>query len=82
MSETSRILDETVIRPATGCGPNAGGAFSQEDDHHPSAGWGASKSVASDRRERRPNRARDHRNLSRVEQDLSRRLGAFWGKTR
>nr|WP_051073861.1 FdhF/YdeP family oxidoreductase [Mycobacterium sp. JS623] len=29
-----------------GRGPNAGGEFSQEDYHHPSAGWGAARSVA------------------------------------
>ncbi|WP_040538739.1 FdhF/YdeP family oxidoreductase [Mycolicibacterium tusciae] len=28
-----------------GRGPNRGGAFSQEDDHAPSAGWGAARSV-------------------------------------
>jgi molybdopterin-dependent oxidoreductase alpha subunit len=28
-----------------GRGPNAGGEFSQEDYHHPSAGWGAARSV-------------------------------------
>jgi molybdopterin-dependent oxidoreductase alpha subunit len=33
-------------RPAAGRGPNAGGDFSQEDYHHPSAGWGAARSVA------------------------------------
>ncbi|AGZ43816.1 FdhF/YdeP family oxidoreductase [Actinoplanes friuliensis] len=31
--------------PATGRGPNRGGDFSQRDDHHPSAGWGAARSV-------------------------------------
>jgi molybdopterin-dependent oxidoreductase alpha subunit len=31
--------------PATGCGPNAPGRFSQEDYHHPAAAWGATKSV-------------------------------------
>jgi molybdopterin-dependent oxidoreductase alpha subunit len=44
MRETSRT-GEPVIRPAMGCGPNAGGAFSQHDYHHPSAGWGAAKNV-------------------------------------
>jgi molybdopterin-dependent oxidoreductase alpha subunit len=34
-----------AIHPTKGYGPNAGGAFSQEDDHHPSAGWGAAMSV-------------------------------------
>ena len=32
--------------PAVGRGPNAGGDFSQQDYHHPSAGWGAARSVA------------------------------------
>ena len=31
--------------PAKGCGPNAGGPCSQEDYHHPAAGWGAALSV-------------------------------------
>src|SRR5471030_24025 len=31
--------------PAAGCGPNAGGRFSQNDYHHPAAAWGAAKSV-------------------------------------
>ena len=44
MSEASH---KSRIRPATGCGPNAGGAFSQEDYHHPAAGWGAAKSVGA-----------------------------------
>ncbi|MBX3166634.1 MAG: FdhF/YdeP family oxidoreductase [Candidatus Eremiobacteraeota bacterium] len=30
---------------AKGCGPNAGGAFSQQDYEHPAAGWGAAVSV-------------------------------------
>ena len=30
---------------AVGFGPNAGGTFSQENYHHPAAGWGAAKSV-------------------------------------
>ena len=33
-------------RPAVGRGPNVGGEFSQEDYHHPAAGWGAARSVA------------------------------------
>jgi molybdopterin-dependent oxidoreductase alpha subunit len=33
-------------RPAVGRGPNAGGEFSQQDYHHPAAGWGAARSVA------------------------------------
>jgi molybdopterin-dependent oxidoreductase alpha subunit len=32
-------------RPAAGRGPNAGAEFSQEDYHHPAAGWGAARSV-------------------------------------
>ena len=32
-------------KPAAGYGPNAGGPFSQEDYHHPAAGWGAAMSV-------------------------------------
>ena len=31
--------------PAIGFGPNAGGKFSQENYHHPAAGWGAANSV-------------------------------------
>lgn len=31
--------------PATGRGPSRGGAFSRRDDDHPSAGWGATRSV-------------------------------------
>ena len=30
---------------AVGFGPNAGGTFSQENYHHPAAGWGAAMSV-------------------------------------
>ena len=44
MSETSRT-GEPAVRPATGCGPNAGGEFSQHDYDHPSAGWGAALNV-------------------------------------
>jgi molybdopterin-dependent oxidoreductase alpha subunit len=33
-------------RPAVGRGPNAGGEYSQQDYHHPAAGWGAARSVA------------------------------------
>jgi hypothetical protein len=35
----------TAPIPAVGFGPNAGGEFSQENYHHPAAGWGAAKSV-------------------------------------
>jgi molybdopterin-dependent oxidoreductase alpha subunit len=31
--------------PAVGFGPNTDGGFSQQDYHHPAAGWGAAKSV-------------------------------------
>jgi molybdopterin-dependent oxidoreductase alpha subunit len=37
---------ETEVKPATGFGPNSGDAFSQEDYHHPTAGWGAAMGVA------------------------------------
>ena len=40
-----RIRQDNVTSPAVGCGPNAGGAFSQEDYHHPAAAWGAAISV-------------------------------------
>src|SRR5882724_9012387 len=33
-------------KPAIGFGPNRGGSFSQEDYHHPAAGWGAAISVS------------------------------------
>src|ERR1700756_323670 len=33
-------------RPAIGFGPNRGGDFSQNDYHHPAAGWGAAISVS------------------------------------
>ncbi len=45
MPESDRIPDLHVTPPAIGCGPNAGGAFSQEDYHHPAAAWGAAISV-------------------------------------
>ena len=41
-----RALESDEPKPAVGFGPNAGGAFSQEDYHHPAAGWGAAKSVS------------------------------------
>ena len=40
-----RPIDKPAIRPATGSGPNAGGAFSQHDYDHPAAGWGAAINV-------------------------------------
>ena len=39
--------DGRPIEPAIGYGPNRGGKFSQEDYHHPAAGWGAALSVAN-----------------------------------
>ncbi|MDG3004341.1 FdhF/YdeP family oxidoreductase [Paludisphaera mucosa] len=45
MSDEDRRPEETPTTPAVGFGPNAGGAFSQEDYHHPAAGWGAAISV-------------------------------------
>src|ERR1700721_1782474 len=33
------------LAAAVGFGPNASGAFSQENYHHPAAGWGAAMSV-------------------------------------
>jgi molybdopterin-dependent oxidoreductase alpha subunit len=49
--DTAPIADDLLGqgepgRPAVGRGPNAGGEFSQEDYHHPAAGWGAARSVA------------------------------------
>jgi molybdopterin-dependent oxidoreductase alpha subunit len=46
MSESERASDLEETKPAVGLGPNAGGAFSQEDYDHPAAGWGAAKSVS------------------------------------
>lgn len=43
MSDTT---EKASPLPAKGFGPNTGGAFSQEDYHHPAAGWGAAVSVA------------------------------------
>jgi molybdopterin-dependent oxidoreductase alpha subunit len=43
-SESDKTREEDSSR-ADGCGPNAGGPFSQKDYHHPAAAWGASKSV-------------------------------------
>lgn len=42
----SKPVTQTVVQPATGFGPNTGGVFSQEDYHHPAAGWGAALSVS------------------------------------
>jgi molybdopterin-dependent oxidoreductase alpha subunit len=49
--DTAPIADDLLGqgepgRPAVGRGPNAGGEFSQDDYHHPAAGWGAARSVA------------------------------------
>ena len=44
MAEENRV-GESPAGPAKGCGPNAGGAFSQEDYEHPAAGWGAALSA-------------------------------------
>jgi molybdopterin-dependent oxidoreductase alpha subunit len=49
MSANYKPSDEqkpTEIKPAIGFGPNSGGPFSQEDYHHPAAGWGAAMSVS------------------------------------
>src|SRR5437016_4448328 len=46
MSESGRASESEDPKPAVGFGPNAGGGFSQEDYHHPAAGWGAAKSVS------------------------------------
>jgi hypothetical protein len=48
MSETDNNgtpHDGSQPEAATGCGPNAGGRFSQKDYHHAAAAWGAAKSV-------------------------------------
>ncbi len=45
MSDTQPNPDDHTVRPAVGFGPNLGGKFSQEDYHHPAAGWGAAISV-------------------------------------
>jgi molybdopterin-dependent oxidoreductase alpha subunit len=45
MSDNESSNEATQPRPAVGFGPNHGGEFSQKDYHHPSAGWGAAKSV-------------------------------------
>ncbi|HEY1787635.1 MAG TPA: FdhF/YdeP family oxidoreductase [Verrucomicrobiae bacterium] len=39
-------MSETSVKPAAGFGPDANGSFSQEDYHHPAAGWGAAMSVS------------------------------------
>ena len=47
MPETPSIDDSDQTQPAVGFGPNTGGAFSQEDYHHPAAAWGAAISVST-----------------------------------
>jgi molybdopterin-dependent oxidoreductase alpha subunit len=45
---TGIVSDQTDgAKPAMGFGPNRGGNFSQEDYHHPAAGWGAAISVSN-----------------------------------
>ena len=44
-NKDSHTDDERPVEPAVGCGPNAGGEFSQHDYTHPAAAWGAAKSV-------------------------------------
>jgi hypothetical protein len=39
---------ERRTQPGVGLGPKAGGAFSQEDYHHPAAAWGAAISVSKE----------------------------------
>ena len=41
----SQAFEKSRPVPAAGFGPNAGGEFSQENYHHPAAGWGAANSV-------------------------------------
>ncbi len=38
-------LAAPVAAPRGGDGPKARGRWSQKDDHHPAAGWGAAKAV-------------------------------------
>ena len=42
----SKQVAEIAVKPATGFGPDTNGTFSQEDYHHPAAGWGAAMSVS------------------------------------
>jgi molybdopterin-dependent oxidoreductase alpha subunit len=46
MTENPSTHGSDPTQPAIGFGPNAGGAFSQEDYHHPAAAWGAAISVS------------------------------------
>ncbi|WP_165227044.1 FdhF/YdeP family oxidoreductase [Aquisphaera insulae] len=45
MPDTEPEADGRRTEPAIGYGPNRGGKFSQQDYHHPAAGWGAAVSV-------------------------------------
>jgi molybdopterin-dependent oxidoreductase alpha subunit len=46
MPTNSGSDQSSEAKPAIGFGPNRGGGFSQEDYHHPAAGWGAAISVS------------------------------------
>ena len=46
MLESEDTRESNEPKPAVGFGPNREGAFSQEDYHHPAAGWGAAKNVS------------------------------------
>ena len=46
MSTNTGSNQTNGAQPAIGFGPNRGGNFSQEDYHHPAAGWGAAISVS------------------------------------
>src|ERR1700741_4400946 len=46
MSINTGSNESNGAEPAIGFGPNRGGDFSQEDSHHPAAGWGAAISVS------------------------------------
>ncbi|HUA65356.1 MAG TPA: FdhF/YdeP family oxidoreductase [Alphaproteobacteria bacterium] len=44
--KATKEKDGVFVKPATGFGPSTNGVFSQEDYHHPAAGWGAAMSVS------------------------------------
>ena len=46
MTENPSTDGSDQMQPAVGFGPNADGAFSQEDYYHPAAAWGAAISVS------------------------------------
>jgi hypothetical protein len=46
MTENPSSHGSDQTQPEVGLGPNASGAFSQEDYHHPAAAWGAAISVS------------------------------------